>query len=107
MQTDAHMTFAQDWDAISVEMLKKAPSKKPVLSHYPPGHTSNLDDMAGEPASRLCGPVFATSDLEAQIVRLEGASKYDKKYNDVPRFAPFTAAGYFVAHSGKTPRSHA
>lgn len=102
MQTDAHMTFAQDWDAISVEMLKKAPSKKPVLSHYPPGHTSNLDAMAGIPASRLCGPVFATSDLESQIIRLEGANKYDKTYNDVPRFAPFTAAGYFVAHSGKS-----
>ena len=74
MQTDAHMTFAQDWDAISVEMLNKAPSKKPVLSHYPPGHTSNLEKMAGKPASRLCGPVFATSDLESQIIRLEGAS---------------------------------
>ena len=74
MQTDAHMTFAQDWDAISIEMLKKAPSKKPVLSHYPPGHTTDLDAMAGKPASRLCGPVFATSDLESQIIRLEGAS---------------------------------
>lgn len=25
---------------------------------------------------------------------------YDQKYLDTPRFAPFTAAGYFVAHSG-------
>jgi hypothetical protein len=30
MQTDAHMTFAQDWDATSVKMLLAAPSKKPV-----------------------------------------------------------------------------
>ena len=52
-----------------------------------------------EPASRLCGPIFATSDLESQIIRLEGASKYDAKQLDVPRFAPFTAAGYFVAHA--------
>lgn len=74
MQTDAHMTFAQDWDAISVDMLKKAPSKKPVLSHYPPSETANLDKMANKAASRLCGPVFATSDLEAQIIRLEGAA---------------------------------
>jgi hypothetical protein len=29
--------------------------------------------MAEKPASRLCGPIFATSDLEAQIIRLEGA----------------------------------
>jgi hypothetical protein len=74
MQTDAHMTFAQDWDAISVQMLKNAPSKKPVLSHYPPGETANLDAMSTKAASRLCGPVFATSDLESQIIRLEGAS---------------------------------
>lgn len=101
MQIDAHMTFLQDWDAISVEMLNKAPSQKPVLSHYPPSHMADLASMAKSPASRLCGPVFATSDLENQIIRLEGASKYDSFKADSPRFAPFTAAGYFVAHSGK------
>ena len=94
-----HMTFIQDWDAISVDMLKKAPSKKPVLSHYPPSHLSNLAANADKPASRLCGPVFATSDLENQIVRLEGANQYDHKQVETPRFAPFTAAGYFVAHA--------
>lgn len=72
MQTDAHMTFAQDWDEISVNMLQKCPSKKPVISHYPPSHEANLEAMSKEPASRLCGPIFATSDLESQIVRLEG-----------------------------------
>ena len=74
MQTDAHMTFLQDWDAISVDMLNKAPSKKPVLSHYPPSHMADFAAQAKSPASRLCGPVFATSDLENQIIRLEGAS---------------------------------
>lgn len=46
MQTDAHMTFKQDWDAISVSMLKAAPSKKPVISHYPPSHMADLEAMA-------------------------------------------------------------
>jgi hypothetical protein len=32
MQTDAHMTFLQDWDEISIKMLNAAPSKKPVSS---------------------------------------------------------------------------
>lgn len=93
------MTFLQDWDAISIDMLKKAPSKKPVLSHYPPSHLSDLAAMAKKPASRLCGPVFANSDLESQIIRLEGASQYDRVQVETPRFAPFTAAGYFVAHA--------
>ena len=69
MQTDAHMTFAQNWDSISIEMLNKAPSKKPVLSHYPPSHTVDLEKMDQKPGARLCGPVFANSDLETQIIR--------------------------------------
>lgn len=99
MQIDAHMTFGKDWDVISIKGLQSAPSKKPVLSHYPPGHTIDLNAMADKPGSRLCGPIFAPSDLESQIVRLEGNGMYDKTKKDTPRFAPFTAAGYFVAHS--------
>ena len=66
MQTDAHMTFKQDWDQISVDMLERAPSKKPVISHYPPSEKADLEKMAGQPGSRLCGPIFATSDLEGK-----------------------------------------
>jgi hypothetical protein len=99
MQIDAHMTFAKNWDAISIQGLKNAPSKKPVLSHYPPGHLQDLEQLVDKPGSRLCGPIFAPSDLESQIVRLEGNAMYDHKKLDTPRFAPFTAAGYFVAHS--------
>ena len=71
MQIDAHMTFAQDWDRTSVEMLQKAPSEKPIISHYPPGHTENLEEMAEKPAPRICGPVFATDGIENQVIRLE------------------------------------
>ena len=99
MQTDAHMTFATHWDQTSVDMLIKAPSDKPILSHYPPGHTVDLDAKRNHPVSRLCGPIFATSDLESQIIRLEGAGVFDHEKLEYPAFAPFTAAGYFVAHS--------
>jgi len=99
MQIDAHMTFASNWDAISVEMLKRAPSDKPIITHYPPPHTESLDDMAEKPAPRICGPVFAVDALESQVIRLEGSNVFDKEHNEIPRFAPFVAAGYFVAHS--------
>lgn len=99
MQVDAHMTFVQGWDELSVQMIKKAPSKRPVLSHYPPAHTIDLETRRGQPSSRLCGPVFATTDLENQIVRLEGGAVWDKRHQETPLFAPFTAAGYFVSHS--------
>jgi [Skp1-protein]-hydroxyproline N-acetylglucosaminyltransferase len=99
MQIDAHMTFANNWDAISIDMLKNSPSPKPILSHYPPSAGVDLDKHNLKATSRLCGPVFATSDLESQIIRLEGASIYDHEKLTTPAFAPFTAAGYFVAHS--------
>jgi len=99
MQVDAHMTFAQDWDAISVEMLRRSPSKKPVITHYPPAHTQNLDEMAKRPSERMCTGFFAVSDVESQIIRIAGSHTYGNEHNEIPRFAPFTAAGYFVAHS--------
>lgn len=99
MQIDAHMTFATHWDSASIEMLVNTPSKKPILSHYPPSHLFDFDNNLETPGSRICGPVFAASESENQIVRLEGSRLWDKKKIEIPRFAPFTAAGYFVAHS--------
>ena len=101
MQVDAHMTFAKDWDADSIKMLQNAPTKKPVISHYPPEHTFDLDNNKHLPGSRLCGGVFANTDLESQIIRLEGSIGEDNNKLATPRFSGFTAAGYFVAHSGK------
>lgn len=99
MQIDAHMTFAKDWDAMSVDMLQRAPSPKPVITHYPPSHTENLDDNINKPSPRICVSLFAPDAIEAQVIRLEGSGAYDKDHNEIPRFAPFVAAGYFVAHS--------
>ena len=97
MQIDSHMTFKQGWDEKSVDMLSKAPSKKPVITHYPPDHKANLDRASI--GSRICDPFIADSDIEYQIVRLEGSVDYDRVDVGVPRFAPFVAAGYYVAHS--------
>jgi len=99
MQIDAHMFFLQDWDRISVKMLQAAPSNKPVISHYPPPEEYDFSTSHYRVAPRLCGPIYANSDLESQIIRLEGSFNYDTVKIDTPRFAPFVAAGYFVAHS--------
>jgi len=99
MQTDAHMTFRMHWDSMSVEMLNKAPSKKPIISHYPPAHTINLETLNPKvPAARICGPVFTSDTISAQIIRLEGGGQ-DRERQEYPAFAPFTAAGYFCAHA--------
>ena len=101
VQMDAHMTFLQDWDAISIEMLKKAPSEKPVMSHYPPHHTNDLEaDKRNGIVNRLCGAYFADSGLEEQIIRLGGpAGDAFGPFSETPRFAPYTGAGYFVGPS--------
>jgi len=98
MQIDSHMTFAKNWDAISIQMLKKAPTKKPVISHYPPSEDTNFERVKTQSAPRLCHPTFATSEIESQIIRLQG-NGFSKNFQETPRFAPFVAAGYFVAHS--------
>ena len=100
MQIDAHMSFAMDWDEDSIKMLQNAPTKKPVISHYPPGNMNNIEMLKNSPGSRLCGGVFADSEIESQIIRLEGSQGFDAQLLNIPRFAGFVAAGYFVAHSG-------
>jgi len=99
LQIDAHMTFLQDWDFISKQMLKNAPTKRPVISHYPPPHTASLEEKSSLPAARLCGPTFSDDQGEAQIIRLGFTDYYDKKKLKQPRFAPFAGAGLFLAHS--------
>jgi [Skp1-protein]-hydroxyproline N-acetylglucosaminyltransferase len=101
MQIDSHSTFAQGWDADSISMLQNAPSEKPVISHYPPNTEGlNFRDEAQQPARRICDATFSDFDLDSQIVRLEDNEPWDNEKLDIPRFAPFIAAGYFVAHSG-------
>lgn len=53
--------------------MKAAPSKKPVISHYPPPEEYDFSKSEWKAAPRLCGPVFAHMDLEDQIIRLEGS----------------------------------
>ncbi|KAI2496993.1 glycosyltransferase [Fragilaria crotonensis] len=99
MQIDSHMTFAKGWDAQSVDMLRKAPSDKPVISHYPPGADEDFEHGEKRGAPRICDAVFSDSQVEHEIIRLEGCGACVGNRIDIPRFVPFVAAGYFVAHS--------
>ena len=95
MQLDAHMTFLENWDDITLKSLHLAPSNKPIIAHYPPGHTMDLSKhWAWRPAGRLCGPVFSRPD--GDMIRLEGLKKWDKIKIPIPRFAPFVGAGFLI-----------
>ena len=103
------MTFVKHWDSLSIKMLEKAPSKRPIISHSPSTLSSKQQ--------QLCGSVFAKSDLENQIIQLEeeedddggssGSGSSSKKKEDgeeeqqeeYPLFASFIASGYFITNS--------
>lgn len=98
MQLDAHMTFLQNWDDITLKSLHLAPSNKPIIAHYPPGHNMDLaKHWALRPAGRLCGPVFSRPDRD--MIRLEGLKKWDKLKIPIPRFAPFVGAGFLIGNA--------
>jgi [Skp1-protein]-hydroxyproline N-acetylglucosaminyltransferase len=98
MQMDAHMTFLNGWDDITIKSLHLVPSTKPVIAHYPPGHTMDLVNHWGwRPAGRLCGPIF--SRVDGDMIRLEGLRKWDTIKIPIPRFAPFVGAGFLIGTS--------
>ena len=51
----------------------------------------------------MCNRYFLVQDSSFDILDLKKLSHlsktYDETHNEIPRFAPFVAAGYFVAHS--------
>jgi len=98
MQIDAHCTFAKGWDTEMIEEYNSCPTKNPkrILTTYPPSPDDpNWEHQKG---LRICDPLFASSDIESQIVRLEGSMQFDHE-DKGPRFAPFIAAGFFFTHS--------
>ena len=45
MQLDSHMRFKPDWDVKLINMVKQAPSKKPIISHYCTAFTFDQNPM--------------------------------------------------------------
>lgn len=93
MQIDAHMGFAEGWDAKLIDQLAKAPSDRPVISHYPPQFGNGWQDQIG---LRMCDAKF-TGASESNTVRMQPSVRYDKTQTGVPHYAPYIAAGFFVA----------
>ena len=71
LQIDSHMTFAKHWDATSIKMLHKAPSPKPILSHYPPDAAEDIETLKKKAAPRICIPNFSVEYIEGSIIRLD------------------------------------
>uniref|UniRef100_A0A7S3UTW3 Uncharacterized protein n=1 Tax=Heterosigma akashiwo TaxID=2829 RepID=A0A7S3UTW3_HETAK len=91
MQIDSHIVFVQNWDKLLLGSLKRAPSPRPVLSQYPPGVL--FPRWQSKPGYRICGARIQP-DLN---IRLEASQLYEWAPSPEPRYAPFIAAGFFLA----------
>ena len=92
LQIDSHSEFVKDWDTKLIKMVRDAPAAKPVISAYPPSESSNWRDSIGY---RICDSEFADAQIEWQIIRLGTGQAFDSRFYDIPRYAPFVAAGFF------------
>jgi hypothetical protein len=90
----------QGWDTKLVKMMQLAPSKRPVLSTYPPGFSAS-GNWENKKGPRMCGASFSSSPVEARIIRI-GASMVSAALpaaEGTPIPAPYVAAGFFAAPS--------
>lgn len=90
LQIDSHSEFVQDWDKKLIKMVEDAPSKRPIISAYPPDSKQSWQNT---PGFRMCDSTIAQSQIEWHIIRLE-ASLPPKYIPDVPEYGPFVAAGF-------------
>uniref|UniRef100_A0A7S2HSP7 Glycosyltransferase 2-like domain-containing protein n=2 Tax=Helicotheca tamesis TaxID=374047 RepID=A0A7S2HSP7_9STRA len=101
IQSDAHLRFAQDWDAKYIAEVKSADSyPKAVLSSYPPGFSEEdpPDYEGGTIGTRLCSCMFSNSPVEQDIIRINSGASCTNPDVDGPTQIAFIAAGFFFAH---------
>merc|ERR1719456_1892603 len=93
------MRMAPDWDVKMIDQMRRAPSKKPILSAYPSSGWQDFEANAnfGLAGPRMCGANFMPD--EYGVVRIDAA--YSREPDNVPAKrpvpSPWIAAGYFFA----------
>lgn len=90
LQIDAHMRFAPGWDEDLIKMLKMCPTKKPILSTYPPAYRPPRE-LIGDTPSRLEANRFE----DAGTLTLRGIGDLSKC--STPQLGTFVAAGFIFA----------
>lgn len=91
LQIDSHMRFAPDWDALLIEQLTACPSRKPILTTYPPGY---------EPPNRLVSmkPSFlAAKEFNNRGILMQQALMEPEPIT--PKPTAFLAAGFLFGPS--------
>ncbi len=92
LQIDSHMRFVPDWDALLIHLLHQCPSRKPLLTAYPPAYTPPDVLHPGEPTS--LGASHFTEQGSLGLVSTRPLGHYL-----TPQAGMFIAAGFWFAPS--------
>ena len=88
LQIDSHTNFVQDWDIKIINMLKNLKSQgynKPVISHYPPSITQNIENIDKVPM--ICKAEWDKNNMP-RFTNSDWIEPNNKLYK-----TPFIAAG--------------
>ena len=103
VQIDAHSVWGDNWDDRMIAMVQAAPATIPgkaVITAYPPSARmgDRVRSFQRAPGSRMCASMFTDpSGGEGGIVRIQASNRFERSPPAAPKFAPFVAAGFFVA----------
>lgn len=92
LQIDAHMRFADRWDAEIIEMLAMCPSEKAILSAYPPAYEPPRNLLDDTPTC------LEPKDFSASGILSLKAGGSLREYS-APQPGMFIAAGYIFAEA--------
>jgi [Skp1-protein]-hydroxyproline N-acetylglucosaminyltransferase len=94
LQIDAHMDFVEDWDVKVIQMMKKLPSSKALVSHYP---VSSPDQIASTGVPWICNVTF---DQYLGGLFTQNSNWYwIENHGGVPQPTPFIGAGFLFGPS--------
>lgn len=91
LQIDSHMRFAPDWDIQLLEQLAACPSRKPLLTAYPPGYEPP-DVLTTQTPAFLAAKAFNHAGILMQQGLVEPTPT-------TPKPTAFIAAGFLFGRS--------
>ena len=91
LMIDSHMRFEKGWDEILIHELSRCSSRKPLLTHYPPGYEPPRQLAANPLLSVMTAKPFdALGDIRGDGIALEVVP-------ETPLRGAFIAAGFIFA----------
>ena len=93
LMIDSHLLFRQNWDKILIDMYNSCPSKKSILTGYPPDHDSK-NPYADNTFTYTC-----KSHFKDDFHIISSAQYVNTDKPELPWATPYVSAGFFFTRS--------